>query len=192
MNGSLDLMALNPEDVHERLTFAEKRLDELLALNSGDLPGADSSYRQQLVQEFFFHLVGATEVLAQLINEERALGLDSEAVSIPAVSQHLPTSDPLASKLSSLHTRVKGRPLPQDPYSDQAYIFRILNYRHHVTHRQRNPFLFRVGSSPPASFFVDPREPTSTRVPSARSAQDEMRYMLELVLSRCQDTIAAL
>ena len=67
---------LKPEDVRERLSFAEKRLKELFALNGGNLAGADGSERQQLLQEFFFHLVGATEVLAQFVNEVRSLGID--------------------------------------------------------------------------------------------------------------------
>jgi len=183
---------MDPNDVRERLTFAERRLSELLALNGGDLPGADPSYRQQLVQEFFFHLVGATEVLAQLVNEVRGLELDSEAASIRTAVQQLPSSDPIRSRLSFLHTTVRNRPLPPNPYTDEGYIFRILNYRHQVAHRKRNPFLFRVGSSPPASFILDPRDPVASRSPSTRSVQDEMQHMLQLVRDKCEDVISSL
>jgi hypothetical protein len=59
-------VALTAEDVRERLGFARRRKDELIVLNGGNLPSADPHHRQQLVQEFFFHLVGAIEVLAKL------------------------------------------------------------------------------------------------------------------------------
>ena len=74
---------LEPEDVRERLRFAAVRRDDLLALNDGDFLGADADERQQLVQEFFFHLVGAIEVLAQLVNDARGLGLSVDDTSIP-------------------------------------------------------------------------------------------------------------
>ena len=183
---------MKAEDVRERLSFAEKRLKELLTLNGGNLPGADGSERQQLLQEFFFHLVGATEVLAQLVNEKRGLGIDPERVMIRSVVGKLLSADPVRPQLSSLHIRTQGQPLPSNPYSDEGYIFRILNYRHQVTHRRRNPFLFRVGSSPPASFFLDPRGPHPNRVPSNRSAQEEMEYMLDLVRTKCEKVLCLL
>jgi hypothetical protein len=77
--------ALTADEVRERIGFARRRKDELILLNGGDLLGADPHYRQQFVQEFFFHLVGAIEVLAQLVNEPRHLRLDVEDVSAPKV-----------------------------------------------------------------------------------------------------------
>ena len=183
---------LKPEDVRERLSFAEKRLKELFALNGGNLAGADGSGRQQLLQEFFFHLVGATEVLAQLVNEVRSLGIDPELVSFPSVVQQLLPTGPARPKLDSLHMRTRGQPLPSDPYSDEGYVFRILNYRHQVTHRRRNPFLFRVGSSPPVSLFLDPRDPSPNRAPSRKSAQEEMEYMMDLIRRKCEEVLALL
>jgi hypothetical protein len=179
-------------DVRERLAFAEKRLHELLALNGGNLPGADGSERQQLLQEFFFHLVGTTEVLAQLVNERRGVNMDPERVSIHKVVQRLSSDDPVRSQLSSLYAQTRGNPLPENPYSDEGYIFRILNYRHQVTHRRRNPFLFRVGSSPPASFLLDPRVPDQNPTASDRSAQEEMEYMLDLVRTKCEEVLSLL
>src|SRR5688572_15902706 len=162
------------DDVLERLAFSERRLQELLALNDGDLRGADSSFRQQIVQEFFFHLVGATEVLAQLINESRGLGIDPDDVNIKKVSDALPATDPIRARLAALTANTR-QPLMIDPYSDEGYVYRIRNYRHQVTHRRRNPFLFRMGALPLASFFIDPRDPN--RTPSMNSAQDEAQYM---------------
>jgi len=181
---------LKPEGVRERLSFAEKRLDELLALNGGNLAGANGSERQQLLQEFFFHLVGATEVLLQLVNEVRGLGMDSESVFFHSVVGELPPIDPIRLRLNLLHVRTKGMPLPSKPYSDEGYVFRILNYRHQVTHRRRNPLLFRAGASPPVSFFLDPRGPN--REPSSRSVQEEMEYMMDLMRRKCEEVLALL
>lgn len=182
--------ATNHDGVLERLAFAERRLQELLALNNGDLAGADSSFRQQLVQEFFFHLIGATELLAQLVNEFRGLGIDSEDVSIRKVSDSLPATDPVKVRLAALTVNTQRQPLPTDPYSDESYVYRIRNYRHQVTHRRRNPFLFRVGATTQASFLLDPRDPT--RIPSTQSAQDELQHMFNLVKDRCEEILALL
>ncbi len=113
-------MAMTPDEIHERLGFARRRMDELLVLNAGDLGGADPSERQQLVQEFFFHLVGAIELLAHLANERRGLGLTIEDVSVPRVSNALPEGDALRQALQKLYanTRPGERDrLPHDPRS---------------------------------------------------------------------------
>jgi hypothetical protein len=134
-----------PDEVHERLRFAQRRMTELLALNQGNLAGADASERQQFVQEFFFHLVGAIEVLAQLANERRNLGLDVEVASASTVIQALPQGDRLRTAVANLYVNTRpGRPVPSDPYSDEGVLYRIWNYRHQVTHRRRNPFRFNV------------------------------------------------
>lgn len=137
--------ALTAEEVRERLGSARRRKEELLALNGGDLPGADPLYRQQLVQEFFFHLVGAIDVLAQLVNEARNLGLDVEDASVSRVIQKLPQGDGLRAALAALYANTRrGRSVPIDLYSDEGIIYRIWNYRHQVTHRRRQPFQFNV------------------------------------------------
>jgi hypothetical protein len=139
-------LALTAEEVRERLGSARRRKAELIALNGGDLPGADPHYRQQLVQELFFHLVGAIEVLAQLVNEARNLGLDVEDASARPVIQALPQGDGLRAALEALHADTRRRkPVPSDLYSDDGVIYRIWNYRHQVTHRGRQPFQFNVG-----------------------------------------------
>jgi hypothetical protein len=181
---------LKREDIYEKLAFAERRLRELLELNGGNLQGADASTRQQLIQEVFFHLVGATEVLAQLVNELRALGIDPEDVTIMRVSKALSLNDPVKPKLAALTARTQGEPLPPNPYSDNSYIFRIRNYRHQVTHRRRNPFFFRAGSAPATSLVLDPRD--REQIASERSLEDEVRYMLNLVHNRCEEILALL
>jgi hypothetical protein len=170
------------ELVVERLEFAERRLRELLALNDGDLSRADVKGRQQLPQEFFFHLVGGINMLAQVVNQVRGLGINTEDVSPHKVATAL-KPHPLGAQLGRLYERTKGEHLPTDPYTDQAYIFRIYNYRNQVAHVRRNPFLFRVGALPPASLWLDPREPDGAA--STRSVQEELEYMMNLVRNRC-------
>jgi len=181
---------MKEEDVIEKIRFAELRLANFLQLNHGDIAGANSSERQQLLQEFFFHLVGVTEVLAQLVNEKRGLGLNSEEVSIPAVLRKLPSTDSIKTPLNLLYIKTMRQSLPKDPYSDSGYLFRILNYRHQVTHRRRNPFLFRMGSMPPASFILDPRDENSEA--SKKSVQEEMQYMFKLIKTKCEDVLKSL
>lgn len=139
-------LSLNADEVRERLGSARRRKEELIHLNGGDLPGADSHYRQQLVQEFFFHLVGAIDLLAQFVNEVRNLGLDIEDASVRNVIQSLPQGDELRAALAALYANTRrGKPVPSNLYSDEGVIYRIWNYRHQVTHRWRQPFQFNIG-----------------------------------------------
>jgi hypothetical protein len=134
------------DEVRERLNAAHRREDDLVALNGGDLPSADAHLRQQLVQEFFFHVVGAIEVLAQHVNDARSLSLSVEDVTPSAVARKLPSGDPLQVALDDLYRNTRpGKPIPPDLYSDEGVLYRIWNYRHQVTHRGRQPFQFNVG-----------------------------------------------
>jgi hypothetical protein len=172
---------MDPDDARERVRFATQRLDELLALNNGNLPGGDAAVRQQLIQEFFFHLAASIEVLAQIVNETRGLGIPIDDVTVRLVLDRLPQADRLKPALAALYVQTRGQPLPADPYSDEGLLFRLFNYRNHVTHRYRNPFFLRVGSLPPASLILDPRLPTQTRLPSIEPLQDELTRMRDLV-----------
>jgi hypothetical protein len=174
----------------QRLDFAEKRLHELVSLNDGDLPGADVDSRQQLIQEFFFHLIGAIEFTAQLVNDKLHLVNDPEKVSIGSVSRGLQPGNPLKPKLSALYAYTKGAPLPADPYSDDGYIFRLWNYRHQVAHRGGNAFYFRIGSEPRTSLFLDPRH--TDIGPSEKSAQEELYKIFQLVKSGCGEVLGIL
>jgi hypothetical protein len=213
---------LTPEDVWERLDFARRRKDELLALNGGDLPGADPHDRQQLVQEFFFHLVGAIEVLVQLVNEARDLALDVEAVSVPKVCWRLSEADVLRAPLAALYANTRRDPMPGDPYSTEGLVYRIWNYRHQVTHRRRQPFLFKIGlgmaidfgqglrgrwrelkhrlkpdpntqaAGRSAHLIIDPREPVDERTGSMYSVPEELETMLQLVSAKCEAALEAI
>jgi hypothetical protein len=185
---SMKLRPLKKEDVMEKLGFAKYRLNDLSELNGGDLAGADSSYRQQLFQEFFFHLVGSIDLLAQLVNEIRGLGLDSHKVKVKSVSKELESSDRIKSILDSLYKNTQD-PFPSEPYTDEAYIYRIYNYRHQVTHRRRNPLYiseYYVSPKPPlpdVAFALDPRDPD--KGPSNTDALVELQIMYELIEDRC-------
>lgn len=166
------------EAVRDRLDFAERRLDDLRALNGGDLAGAADSDRQQLIQEYFFHLVGAIDFLAQSINVARELDLDH--VNVPNVAKQLSDDDPLTKVLNEVHPRWRNA-LPDDPYSDDASFLRILKLRHHVCHRGHNPFVFRLGSGTRASLVLDPIDSQ----PSDRPVLEELRRFLDLLRKKC-------
>ena len=192
---SLSEMVISKAMVNDRLCFAERRVTELLALNGGNLASAEPSWRQQLVQEFFFHLVGATEILASLVDQERRLGIDPDHVSLTKVLKKVNVSDPIRQQLASLYAPVGGRPVPSIPYTDEAYIFRVRNYRHQVCHRGANPFHFKAqlggGPSPTTThLLLDPRDPN--RGGSDRPARDEMQYMLDLVKKKCTSALSLL
>jgi hypothetical protein len=136
---------LQPDDVHARLGYARTRIDDLLALNRGDLIGADGHDRQRLTQEVFFHLVGAIEVFAQLVNERRSLGKATEDVTISQLAAWLPPTDPLIAHVNGLYANPKRSALTSDPYSGDGLMYRVWNYRHQVTHRRANPFLIKLG-----------------------------------------------
>jgi hypothetical protein len=186
------LTPLASDDVTERLQFARVRRDQLLTLNGGDLQHADPHERQQLIQEFFFHLLGAVDVLAQLVNDRHGLGFDSEDVTIGYLQSRL-SGDPLESDIQTLYARIRHMPLPTDPYSDEGYTFRAYNYRHQVTHRRRFPLLFRLGSTPPASFILDPRqEPGQGPNHSVLPYDEELDRMLTIFGQGIRVVLAAL
>jgi hypothetical protein len=186
------LPQLTPDHVIERLQFAQIRRDQLLGLNGGDLQHADPHERQQLIQEFFFHLLGAVDVLAQLVNDRHSLGLDPERVTIGYIQDKL-SGGSLESDLQGLYATTRGKPLPADPYSDEGYIFRAYNYRHQVTHRRRFPLLFRMGSAPPVSFILDPRQETGQGPNhSIKSYDEELDRMLDILSQRITAALSAI
>jgi hypothetical protein len=168
--------------VTQRIDFAERRLLELLALNGGDLNGADELERQQLVQEFFFHLVGSIEMLAASVNDSRKLAISEDTVTVSQVINKLPSNDPVKAKLSALYARTRNQPIPANPYEERGYVFRLYNYRNQVSHRGRNPWTFyRGGDLPLIALQLDPRVRFGG---SNLSVQDDLRNMLTVVRTR--------
>ena len=190
---TLETIEVDKQSVMDRLDFAKIRLTDLeaLARNGEDLGGADPKKRQQFIQEFFFHLLGATEFLAQVVNTSKSLGIDIEEVTINRVCNTL-KNDPIKTILEELHPSTRNQSLPPDPYpySDEGCHFRIVVYRNRVCHHGDNPFCFRVGSSPSTSLFLDPRD--TNRRASNESAIRELNHFYDLVNAKCQQVLAML
>ncbi len=175
----------------ERLLSAEQRLNDLRALNNGDLAGAPQDVRQRLIQEFFFHLVGAIDFLAQHINVARKLGLDAETVTVDTVCDELDKDDQVRKLLKKLYPKTRGRKkLPADPYSEEGSHFRILLVRHCVCHLRAQPFHFKMDGSRKASLFLDPRRQRSDV--SKRSALCDLQLFHKLVLTKHDRIVAML
>jgi hypothetical protein len=158
------------DDVHERLGFARERIEDLTALNGGDLLGADTHERQKLAQEVFFHLVGAIEVFAQMVNDERGLGRASEDVSIGRLGTLLANDDPLQPPIAALYANTRSQAVPPDPYAGDGLMFRVWNYRHQVTHRERNPFHLKIGLND--AFTIGAPEPLPEHVRQFAERED--------------------
>ena len=183
--------------VIDRLNFAKRRLTDLeeLARNGEDLSGADPKERQQLIQEFFFHLVGAIEVLAQVVNTSKTPIINAEDVTVSKVYEKLNINDPIKPILEKLHPQARRKPLPNDPYSEEGCHFRIFVYRNRVCHHGHNPFHFRAyigapNEEPSTSLVLDPRNRSLGA--SKESAISELNYFYKLVYDKCQKVLAKL
>ena len=64
-----------------------------------------------MVQEFFFHLFGAIDLEAQLVNDQKQLGINSEDVYITKVAGRLRPGDPLRAALRALYVATRNKPL---------------------------------------------------------------------------------
>jgi hypothetical protein len=181
------------ETVIQRLDFSRRRLDDLQALNNGDLAGARPEERQQLIQEFFFHLGGAIDFLLQYVNIALSLGIDSEHVDIAAVRSKLPVHDPIRTLIEQLHPPTRGKSLPTDPYSEEGAHFRIMLLRNFVCHQRNNPFNFWMSigtgeSGRGTNLFLDPQE-TSMRRASSHEVLNELASFLQLVTEKCNQVL---
>jgi hypothetical protein len=174
---------LTEGEVLQKLSFAGRRLRDMRTLNFGQFAEAPAEEKCQLGEEFFFHLIGAVELTAQFVNVACNLGLAADCVTMSEVIKRLTQAPELKATLSALHASPWRDPMPSDPYSPAGLVYRAYNYRHQVTHRQTNPYVFRVGGLPEVSFELDPRESEVT--PSALSLWDEMDAMFSIVSSGC-------
>lgn len=188
MTSSAKVAPVDKSLARDRLTSARQRLSEFLAL--GDRIAQLPQERQQLIQEFFFHTVGAIEMVSQLVSQGRSLGISPEKINPFTVAKALAAGDPMKAVLVRLCANPGKDPIPSDPYSKAGYVWRLWNYRHQVSHRGRNPFLFRVGSVPLASLRLDPRDPSVGE--SVKSVQDELQAMLDMVERESEAILAHL
>ena len=182
------MLTVNDHGTKDSLLFARKRLDELKLLNGGHLGGANHYDRQPLIQEFFFHLVGAMDKLMQTINESKGLGIAPCVVTANKIKNRLPSTDPIRILIEPIHPETMRSgcwlPLPATPYTDDWTHFRIMVFRNWVNHYGQNPFAMRVGGSePPISLFIDPRhrELGSSKL----HAFDELELFWRLVADKC-------
>lgn len=190
----------SPFCVRERLGFARRRADDLVrvAANHPWARGEEVERElQQIVQEFFFHLVGAVELVAQVVNTAKGLGLGFEQVSVPTVCEALGQKDPVAVALRRLYVNPRREPMPADPYGDEGTIYRVYNHRGHVTHRGRDPMGFTfippfdVPEPPPVPIFVlDPRNRSSDF--SSRTMGEDVEVMYAYVHDGCEVVLALL
>jgi hypothetical protein len=173
-------------DVQARLDSARLKLDGIRELLNRGGFGSPLQERERLIQEFFFHLVGAVNVLAQLVNEQRQLKIHDEDVNAPKVSKKL-SGDPLGPLLRSLYVYTNKQRFPTSGEPDAQLLFRVYNYRHQVEHRGRNYVDFNMKGR---FLRLDPRDPDSgtSQIP----IDEDMQAMLDLVEGRCADVLAHL
>jgi len=187
-------MRMIAESVVQKVEFARARLRDLDSLIAQGRLGSDPYARHQLTQEFFFHLIGAAEYLAQLVNEQRSLGMRPEKVAVYKVVRALEKqapSDPLIGPLKCLCADTRKTPLPADPYSPEALTWRAINYRNTVAHRSINPFHFVMSAGPKVAYFwLDPANTSLGH--SANPVDVELASMLSLVELRCEETLGIL
>jgi len=100
--------------VRNRLLFAEQRLDDLGKLGGGDFGIVPEIDRQQPMQEFFFHLVGAIEFLAQTINDTKKLINNEEDVTPHAICKRLQDGDPRKDNTQSTSSQNAWKASPEE------------------------------------------------------------------------------
>jgi len=185
---------IDREKINERLTFARQRLEELGEINKkyGDISVAKGTDTQKLIQEFFFHLVGAIDFLAQLVNTSKNLGIDIEDVIVRKVCNQLPKGDKIRVLLEKLHPETRGQNLPQDPYSEEGSHFRIILMRNRVCHHDMAGFsiLAIVPGLIKKRLFIDPRDPKPNG--SKKLVIDELNEFWGLVNDKCQKVLKLL
>lgn len=207
-------MTLTATEISARLDSAEVRLNELLSLDSprrwrwfgarlsaAGLAGADGEVRLRLAQEFLFHAIGAVDAAAQIVNDRRHLNIPDVTVrSVYARLEQQNPADPALIPLGGLGFQTRGQPVPQDPYTDDALLFRAMLYRHSVIHAHVHPFVFgmALGSSaaPTVHLRIDvrlgPNDPPygPNGNISERAADDELRRVLHLSRDRTTQVLA--
>jgi hypothetical protein len=194
-------LVLGDEDIRARLESARIRLQELATLGAfGDrsarLSASEGATRLRLVQEFFFHLIGAVDALAQIVKQRRGLALGDDAGIRTVCKSVAETADDpnLLAALGGLcqPTR-KVVQVPSDPYSEDGLILRALLYRHSVTHRHAGPLLFRIGGPETfASLLLNPRNRPLSGNFAEMDAQKDLQAMLDAVTTRCNAALAVL
>lgn len=184
-------MDIANQSVIDKLTFARRRLADLSELVSGGTFASNDTLRQQLMQEFLWHAVGATEYAAQRVNAVRGLRespVDVRVWKVARLATQRDATDPVVPHLQALAADVT-KAFPTDPWSAAGLMYRLINYRNEVTHRNTNPFHFKMSSGPAtATLFLDPRDPSLGT--SKAAALDELQQMFSHVEQHCRGILA--
>ena len=177
-------VSITIDEVGLRVRFASWRLENLKEVMSVNVTRNRFGERLQLMQEFFFHLVGAREVLALLINERRGLDYDPEKVSIGQIFKSLKADDSIYSMVRELVVDPRREPFPTDPYTESAYIYRAVLYRNQVAHRHRTPLHIEVEFpyERKSFLYLDPRNYDVGH--SKIEAIEELSVMRDRLLNR--------
>jgi len=184
---------MKKEIILQKLDFAHRRLEDMQSLNSGNFAGAPASDKHQLAQEFFFHLLGAVEYTAQYVNYVLKLNIEPDKVTTKKVIKELENLDAYSSvgdALECLYINLqKNRTMPENPYSSYGLVYRAYNYRHQVTHRGLNPFIYQDPFTTPVrvSLKLDPRDDPAE--PSRFLLFKDLDAMLELFSNGCRNVI---
>lgn len=179
------------DSILQKISFAKARLEEIQELVAAKNIAADANLRQQLVQEFFLHLLGAVDYLSQLVNERRNLGMKRTDVSAHKVKDKLSKAlvgDPLIPIMDLLSVDTKKEPFPSDPFSNRGLVYRLINYRNEVVHRNTNPYHFNMSAGPGfAEFWLDPRDHALGK--TGVCVDEDLRSMLELIEEKIQQAL---
>lgn len=187
----------SPEEkvVRDRLEFAKRRMLDLVEQRGGsgnDLPGAQPSDRDMLLQEFFFHLVGAIEFVAQYLNKTRELGLLEDKVNPGKVLNKLAEDDPQGNLLRSMHCNVRQTDPPEKPEdwdTDLGLVYRIWDYRHQVTHRGRICWHFTMEGR---GMYLALNTEDASAGRSGTPIEDDLKKMWDYVNERCDSILSTL
>ncbi|PWB47314.1 MAG: hypothetical protein C3F12_04890 [Candidatus Methylomirabilota bacterium] len=118
----------------------------------------------------------------------------SDAVAVHKVARELEDrdpSDPLLVPLKGLSADTRKTVLPADPYSEEGLIYRTINYRNEVVHRNTNPFHFVLNAGPKIAFlWLDPRD--RSRGQSTRPVDVDLSSMFAVIDQRCRIVLAIL
>ena len=90
--------------------------------------------------------------------------------------------------LESLNVRPANSDIPKDHYSEEGLIYRLYNYRHHVVHRNINPFHFKLSKGPKVAYFwLDPGDHDLGKCKFSFDA--DLQNMYKLVEKKCKEVL---
>jgi hypothetical protein len=181
----------------KKLSFARQRMCELEPLAAGEFTNDLSAMKHQLVQEYFFHLIGAVDYASQYINNKLDFGIAIDDVKVWRIIKKLKGNDKykaLSEALCDIYTETdQVKKMPRDPYLPKSLIWRAYKYRHRVTHWGFNSFIYKVylGSRNvqpeiclPLDIYAD------NPIPSNYSIMEDLEAMYEYFYQGCMKVVS--